>query len=107
MTMELSKGHTFPVEVGDLWPSASAQQIMEQLLPEWRDLFLQKNADYGDSADDLGLAGQYSDIHRKLAKLRRALWDGKKLTGEQPREICMDLIGHLFLTIEMLDKEGK
>ena len=72
--------------------------------PEWAAQFTKKSNDYGDTADDLGAAGQYSDMSRKMGKLKRALWEGKTLTGEQPREILLDLIGHCFLTIHYIDQ---
>lgn len=103
-------GNNLPVRVvvdNNSWPTHAAEYICLKIVPEWQELFLKKNADYGDNSDDLGVRGQFSDIHRKLKKLRRGLWEGQKLTGEQPREICLDLIGHLFLTIQMIDEEGE
>lgn len=82
-----------------------ARDIVERLAPEWQALFLAKNANYGEHADDLGVRGQYADIHRKTTLLRRALWDGEELRFESAREVCFDLIGHLFLTIAKLDKK--
>lgn len=73
------------------------------LMPEWLRLFARKNADYGSgSSFDLGVRGQYSDIHRKMIKLRRALWEGESLAFEGVDEIINDLIGHLFLTRHMM-----
>lgn len=79
----------------------------DSIVLEFLEMFEQKNKDYGDSAADvLGPAGQFADIWRKIAKLKRSLWDGESLVGEQPEEILMDLIGHCFLTIDML-RRGK
>jgi hypothetical protein len=72
------------------------------LLQEWVTLFIGKQKDYGDSADDLGAPGQYSELHRKMGKLKKALWDGEALAGEQPDEVLFDLIGHCFLAIRHL-----
>lgn len=81
--------------------------IMDRLVPEWSRLFAQKQHDYGENGhEDLGIRAQFVDINRKTHKLRRALWDGVELQGEQPREILMDLIGHCFLTIDLLDEES-
>jgi hypothetical protein len=90
---------------GDKLPpiQTTLQYILDDLVPEWEVLFARRNADYGDGAAVLGIRGQYSDMNRKMTKLKRSLWDGYQLTGEQPREILMDLIGHCFLTIDMLD----
>lgn len=83
------------------------QRITQDLVPEFLEMFRRKNKDY--SSDDfdthrlLGTRGQFSDIYRKVGKLKKALWDEQPLVGEQPREILFDLIGHCFLTIAMLD----
>src|SRR5262245_16570135 len=61
---------------------------------------------YGDTYKELGVQGQFSDIWRKVGPLKRALWEGKELPGESPREICMDLIGHCLLTVALLDEES-
>jgi hypothetical protein len=87
------------------YPSRAAERICTTLVPEWRALFLRKNADYGDGANDLGLKGQYAELNRKMTKLKRALWEGKTLTEEPPEEVILDLIGHLFLTLDMM-REG-
>lgn len=83
-----------------------AKLIVEYLIPEWWMQFKRKNNEYGTHADDLGMRGQYADIHRKMKKLRNSLWDGLPLTHEQPREVVLDLIGHLFLTLAKGDKDG-
>lgn len=90
---------------GDITTDEAAT-IIEHLIPEWWSLFKRKNNEYGTHTDDLGMRGQYADIHRKLKKLRNFMWDGKTLTHEQPREVILDLIGHLFLTLAMGDKDG-
>jgi hypothetical protein len=81
-----------------------AEVLVSGLLQEWLKHHLDKNREYGNTADELGAAGQYSDMSRKMGKLKRALWDGQTLTSEQPREILMDLIGHCFLTIHYIDQ---
>jgi hypothetical protein len=89
---------------------AEALRIMQHHLPEWIKLFLNKNGEYqtGDTGDnedmDAGLPGQYSDMYRKLKKLRRPmlLGDDSGLITEQPEEILFDLIGHCFLSLDML-----
>ena len=84
---------------------------LETLLREVKQHQQQKQQDY-DANDGfpshklLGLRGQFSDIWRKIPKLYKALWLGQKLTGEQPREILLDLIGHCLLSIDLLDSEA-
>lgn len=76
--------------------------IAQRIMPEWLALFARKNRDYGSgSAYELGVRGQYSDIHRKMIKLKRAMWDGHELDFEDTDEIIKDLISHLFLTLHM------
>lgn len=63
--------------------------------------------EYGPgAADDLGLAGQWGDLHRKVAKLKRAMWEGDPsyLTRESMPEILQDIIGHCLLALEMVER---
>jgi hypothetical protein len=87
----------------DAYPTEAARYICDSLLPEWIEHFLRKNAGYGNMHHDLGVRAQYVDINRKVGKLRRKWWDGKEIGPETDREVCLDLIGHLFLALELLD----
>lgn len=86
-------------------------RLTTRLLPEFLAHFSAKNADYSDAEMEphrvLGKAGQFSDIWRKIWKLKKALWDGKELTQESTREILLDLIGHCFLTLALLEEEDQ
>jgi len=96
----------FQVDDGD---PDNLKWIAEQQL-EWLEEFARKARDYGNEDEfNLGLAGQYADMSRKFKKLRRAMWDGKELTGEQPAEILHDLIGHAWITLYRMQKmeDGK
>src|SRR3546814_15738351 len=77
-------------------------EIATSIMPEWLRLFSEKNREYGDNAKVLGLKGQFSDMWRKLGKLKSALWDDKELKFEGADEIMMDPLGHLFLTLQMM-----
>lgn len=80
-----------------------AKRIIGEILPQFVQGFVQANLHYGDkNANVLGPAGQFADIWRKIGPLRRALWEGADLTREGPADICMDLIGHCLMTIDML-----
>lgn len=72
------------------------------------DRFAEGYAEYGPgSADTLGLAGQWGDLHRKVMKLKRSLWNGEGdeyLTRETTEEILQDIIGHSLLALEMLSR---
>lgn len=85
------------------YPTEAARYIAETLVPEFLEKFFEKNKGYGNMHGDLGLRAQYVDIHRKTGKLRRAWWDGKPIGPEQPREVVLDLLGHLFLALELMD----
>jgi hypothetical protein len=87
-----------PMET-DLW------HIINELLPEIDAHMRMGAAHYGyETHHDLGLRGQYADMYRKWAMLKRVMWDGEATVREGLREILMDMIGHLLLTICMLDK---
>lgn len=92
------------------YPTEAARVIFEELIPKWTAEFLKKNAHYADTYKNLGVAGQYADIWRKVGPLKKLLWDSKNTVqfddAESAEDICNDLIGHLFLTLAML-KEGK
>ena len=82
--------------------------IRHRLVQEWLDHQEKKAADYNAAGLEnhrvLGVKGQFADVWRKIAKLKAALWDDIILNGEPPREILLDLIGHCFLTIAMMDR---
>lgn len=82
-------------------------RLLIQHLPHVIQLFRSKARDYSDNsgvftADLLGSRGQFGDIWRKIPKLKKALWDGEELAGEQAEEILADLIGHCMLAIDYL-----
>lgn len=95
----MGTGISIEREEGD---SQELNVIATRIMPEWLALFQRKNRDYGSgSAYELGVRGQYSDIYRKMIKLKRAMWDGHDLDFEDTEEIIKDLISHLFLTLHM------
>lgn len=85
---------------------SETQELRDILLvhiPEFLHLFIRKNKEYGENAQTLGPRGQFSDMYRKMIKLKTGMWDGEeeKLTSESVDEILMDLIGHCLLTLRM------
>lgn len=101
MTTEVRHTYAEPI-TGDL------RSIIEVHVPAWLDLFERKNREYGDGAAfDLGARGQFSDMYRKMLKLKRAMWDEDEsvLTTEGVDEILQDLIGHCFLTLNMRSRD--
>lgn len=86
--------------------TSSGWFIYEVLLPEFLEQFLAKNADYGDQhRAGLGVRAEYVGIHRKVEKLKTALWDGQVMNGEGPREMLFDLIGQCFIVLDLISQE--
>jgi hypothetical protein len=101
----------YVINLGSLQDTSATRYIFGDnggagMLQNWVAQFLHKHKDYGDHADDLGAPGQYAEIHRKIGKLKRVLWDGKELKGEPAREVLLDLIGHCFLAMKHLDENN-
>lgn len=99
----LSRGYPeFRKAMKGVYPSETARQIIEELVPQWAAHFLAGNKGYGDQADKLGPAAQFVDIHRKVGKLQRAVWEDKDIGKESVEEVTLDLIGHCFLLLRTL-----
>lgn len=64
--------------------------------------FLMKNEDYKDDNDEFGAKGEVMQLSKKVKKIKRAIWDEEKLTGEPLDEVIDDMIGHLLLLREQL-----
>lgn len=79
--------------------------MLNQILPRAAQRFRSKSIDYGNAFEDLGLAGQYSDMHRKMRKLRKAMWHEEELHDEQPEEILEDLFGNILISLYLYDRE--
>lgn len=82
------------------------ERIASDLMPQWWEHFNAKNKDYGDAPHELGAKGEYAELYKKMRKLKRGLWDGEELAGEQVDEVLLDMIAHCFLALDMLS-EGK
>lgn len=85
-----------------------AAYIFGELTPEWEKKFEKKNAEYGEYAPDVpGEIGETVEISRKAGKLRRAFIDKVDTSSwsETPREVAMDMIGHLYLLIATIDED--
>lgn len=110
------KGKTETIVIRiDFPPTEQAAGIFKEQLPEWINNFMIKNAEYagvngsGEEVNNskfLGAKGQFADIWRKIWKLKSAIWDGKIMNFESPREMLGDVIGHSFLTIVAIDEEN-
>jgi hypothetical protein len=95
-------------DIEDVWRQQNAvlrDDVINNIMPETMALWSKKNADYEGQLMFLGKRGQFSDINRKFWKLKKALWDGQDLGFESAEEVCMDMIGHLLMTIHMLRQD--
>ena len=84
-------------------PNDQAKRIIQEVLPGVLELYLSKSRDYGGNVGDmigLGAKATFVDIWRKVGKLKRALWDGQKMIGEQTEEILADLVGHVLIILD-------
>lgn len=83
-----------------------ASYIFGTLAPEWEAEFEKRNAEYGEYDDELGPLGEAVEVWRKAKKLKRAFIERVDTSewAETPREVAMDMIGHLYLLISTLDE---
>jgi hypothetical protein len=81
------------------YPTEMARYIFEDLFPQWKKSFLEKNAGYGEYDGELGDKGEFVEIRRKTNKLQRGIWDGEDIGPEGIDEVLMDMIGHCFLAL--------
>lgn len=83
-------------------PHAQAERVCN-IFDEAQLLYKTKAQGYGESdGDDLGVKGQYADMHRKWKRLKAHMWEGKPWAdGEESfEEVLMDFMGHIAMTIE-------
>lgn len=97
------KHYHVKVEEGD---TEQLRRILVNELPFVIGHFARKNKQYGENAGVLGVRGQFADIWRKIGLLKTAMWDGEpeRLQFEDVTEVIWDLIGHLLLTLDMLQQ---
>lgn len=100
------EGNSVLLEVPTNNLGEAGKRILEEVIPEVVELFLNKSNDYKNAHESLGPKAQYVDLHRKMGKLKSALWDGQELQYEQVDEILMDLAGHVFLALDGINKEN-
>jgi hypothetical protein len=91
---------------------ADGRYIRDRLMPEFWEHFASKAKDYNDidgfePHKVLGIRGQFAEVWRKVWKLKNTLWDGRTLAYEGEREILLDMIGHCFLAISMIDADPR
>jgi CHASE3 domain sensor protein len=87
---------------------ANERIVKDGLMKEFEGKFLEKGRDYNDGHEFLGVRGQFSDMNRKFQKLKRFMWDNpeEQPVGESLEEILFDMIGHCFLTIDLLRQDA-
>lgn len=104
ITLNSSNGHYHAtVEPGD---THQLSRILTKHLPQVMDRFARKNRQYGENPFELGAAGQFPEIWRKVNRLRALLWDGPRggfTEFEDAEEVIGDMIGHLLMLLDCLD----
>lgn len=96
------------IDLGRAVPHEQCEFILTGPLTDAIQLFVRRQAEYGEEAGELGSMGQYADINRKVRKLKRLMWDKsvpEDAISEDAEQVCMDLIGHLLLSIQFLREE--
>ena len=88
-------------ELNEAW--ADMELILDDALDSWR----VKRHDYRDAFLELGAKGQFSEIWRKVKKLKVSVWDGYDLSGESPAQVAKEIIPHCMMMVYLLDREGK
>lgn len=86
-------------ELMEAWDDMEA--ILDAAVEEWR----LRREDYRDAFMALGSKGQFSEIWRKVAKLKNSVWDGNNLNGETPDQIALEIIPHCAMMIYLLREE--
>jgi hypothetical protein len=83
-------------------------RIIQDILPKVAELYLRKSRDYGGNVMamlKLGPKASFVDLWRKVGKLKRCLWDGEPMQGEQTDEILMDCVGHILITLDEMSQK--
>jgi hypothetical protein len=81
------------------------EPVFDSYIPDMIERFAANALDYGDAFVELGSKGQFSDMLRKFKKLKRGVWEDKRLQGEQVDEILDDIIAHALL-MKLCQEEG-
>ena len=79
------------------------RMIVNIIVPTVVGRWLRKNEDYRGAQMFLGIKAQFIDINRKFWKLFHIVWEGKKPEFESERDIKMDMIGHLLMSLYLED----
>jgi len=88
-------------------PNPQAVRVITDVLPKALDLYLRKSKDYGGNVMDrfrLGIKASVPDMARKFGKIIDAIWEDKPLQFEQPEEVLMDLLGHIFIILDQMNR---
>jgi hypothetical protein len=88
-------------------PNDQAMRIVHDILPKALELYLNKSRDYDGnvmSQINLGPKACIPDMQRKFGKLVNAIWWDKPLQFEQVDEILMDLLGHILIILDEMNR---
>jgi hypothetical protein len=90
-----------PAELEAAW--TDMETILQVAVADWQE----KRQDYKDAFVELGSKGQFSEIWRKVIKLKNSVWDGYELRGESPAQIALEVIPHCLMLVYLLGKENQ
>lgn len=90
--------------MSDLQPMNAA---LEKIWVDARDDWRTRRDDYGDAFLELGAKGQFSDIWRKVYKLKRSVWEGHQLTGEPAEQVAKEIMPHCAMLVYLLDRQER
>lgn len=80
--------------------------ILQNVVPMALRRFIRHNLEYRDTDMELGLKGQFTEIHHITAKLRRLIWKSNPqfIHVSDVQTELENLIGHALLALDLLDK---
>lgn len=80
--------------------------VLNDLVPEFRAMFIKWNDEYSTQERDLGAVGEFVNLWRKAKRVKAALMDGADTsTWREPlRTVLFEIICHAFLLLFDLSK---
>ena len=86
-------------------------QHHQDICKELHDIYLKKNADYGDSFRNLfkecGMVYAYGHLKEKLNRVKSLMRDENKVKGESMRDSLIDLANYAILTAIEVNKQAR
>lgn len=83
---------------------------LEKIKEEISELWKERGKDYGDVLHELKLKGQFSNLHRKYARLKKLIWENEPEDYNYPliEEEAMDAASYaMFIILQVRYLTGK